>query len=129
VPLRGRGSSSPGPERRTESRPASLQRVRPERGSPPRGEKELYKAVKSQDAAAIKRVGEQHPDFRLGSYSIAGLMMLPTAPSEAERLLDEAFATGEDPADDKFISSYMYTRLELPIAEGVTADCQTRHGS
>jgi tetratricopeptide (TPR) repeat protein len=88
----------------------------------PKGEKELYKAVKAQDAEAIKRVGEQHPDFRLGSYSIAGLMTLPTAPSEAERLLEEAFATGEDPADDKFISSYMYTRLELPIAEGVTAE-------
>src|SRR5205809_5661782 len=37
----------------------------------PKGEKELYKAVKAQDPEAMKRVGEQHPDFRLSSYSIA----------------------------------------------------------
>jgi hypothetical protein len=27
---------------------------------------------------AIKQVGEEHPDFRLPSYSLAGLMMLTT---------------------------------------------------
>src|SRR3954453_6301806 len=35
----------------------------------PKGEKELYKAVKDQDVDAIKQVGEQFPDFRLPSYS------------------------------------------------------------
>jgi tetratricopeptide (TPR) repeat protein len=70
----------------------------------------------------MKRVGEQHPDFRLASYSIAGLMILQDEPTEAERLLGEAFATGNDPAADKFISSYLFTRLELSIAEGVSAE-------
>src|SRR5215203_3189817 len=73
----------------------------------PKGEKELYKAVKSQDVQAMKRVGEQHPDFRLPSYSIAGLMMLTDEPAEAERLLADAFATGSDPGCDKFISTYL----------------------
>ena len=63
----------------------------------PKGEKQLYKAVKAQDVHAIKQVGDEHPDFRLPSYSLAGLMMLTTEPEEAERLLDEAFETGEDP--------------------------------
>jgi tetratricopeptide (TPR) repeat protein len=88
----------------------------------PKGEKELYKAVKSQDPEAMKRVGEQHPDFRLASYSIAGLMILQDEPPEAERLLAEAFATGSDPAADKFVSTYLFTRLELSIAKGVSAE-------
>ncbi len=71
---------------------------------------------------AIKRVGDEDADFRLPSYSLAGLMMLGTEPREAERLLDEAFATGRDPSTDKFVSTYLQTRLELPIAKGVTAE-------
>jgi tetratricopeptide (TPR) repeat protein len=88
----------------------------------PKGEKELYKAVKSQDVQAIKRVGDQHSDFRLPSYSLAGLMLLTDEPTEAERLLGEAFASGTDPGSDKFISTYLFTRLELSIAKGVTAE-------
>jgi tetratricopeptide (TPR) repeat protein len=88
----------------------------------PKGEKQLYKAIKAQDVQAIKRVGEEHTEFRLPSYSLAGLMMLGSDTREAERLLEEAFATGRDPATDKFVSTYLQTRLELPIAKGVTAE-------
>ena len=88
----------------------------------PKGEKQLYKAIKAQDVSAIKRVGEEHPDFRLASYSLAGLMMLTSEASEAERILDEAFATGNDPAADKFVTTYLFTRLELSLASGVTAE-------
>jgi tetratricopeptide (TPR) repeat protein len=88
----------------------------------PKGEKQLYKAIKAQDVPAIKRVGDEHPDFRLPSYSLAGLMMLGSDTREAERLLGSAFATGIDPATDKFVSKYLATRLELPIARGVTAE-------
>ena len=88
----------------------------------PKGEKELYKALKAQDVTAIRQVGIYHPDFRLPSYSLAGLMMLTSEPTEAEQLLGEAFATGKDPAEDKFVSSYLFTRLELSIAQGVTAE-------
>jgi tetratricopeptide (TPR) repeat protein len=88
----------------------------------PKGEKALYKAVKAQDVQAIKRVGEEHPDFRLPSYSLAGFLLLTDEPAESERLLGEAFATGRDPAADKFISTYLFTQLELSIAKGVTAE-------
>jgi tetratricopeptide (TPR) repeat protein len=88
----------------------------------PKGEKELYKAVKSQDAQAMRLVGEQHPAFRVPSYSLAGLMMLTTEPTEAERLLDEVFATGSDPAADEFVTTYLFTRMQLTIAEGVEAE-------
>ena len=88
----------------------------------PKGEKQLYKAIKAQDIAAIARVGDEHPDFRLASYSLAGCMLLDTDRSEAERLLDEAFATGKDPAADKFVSTYLKTRLELSVATGITAE-------
>ena len=88
----------------------------------PKGEKELYKAVKAQDAGAMKRVGNEHADFLLPAYSIAGLMVLESEPADAERLLGEAFATGKDPAEDKFVSTYLFTRLELSIAQGVSAE-------
>ena len=58
------------------------------------------------------------PDFRLPSYSLAGLMMISEQPTEAERLLGEAFATGKDPAEDKFVATYLFTRLELSLAAG-----------
>jgi tetratricopeptide (TPR) repeat protein len=88
----------------------------------PKGEKQLYNAIKAQDAVGIARVGAEHPDFRLPSYSLAGLMMSSEQPTEAERLLGEAFGTGKDPAEDKFVSTYLFTRLELSIAEGVSAE-------
>jgi tetratricopeptide (TPR) repeat protein len=87
----------------------------------PKGEKQLYKAIGAQDVPAIRRVGDEHPDFRLASYSLAGLMLLEDAP-QAKGLLDTAFATGQDPATDAFIRKYLATRLELPIAEGVTVE-------
>lgn len=88
----------------------------------PKGEKNLYNAVKAQDVDAIKRVGERHPDFRLPAYSLAGLLNINDNAAEAERLLDDAFATGKDPADDKFVSTYLFTLIKLPIAEGVSAE-------
>jgi tetratricopeptide (TPR) repeat protein len=88
----------------------------------PKGEKQLYKAIKAQDAQAIKQAGAEYPDFRLPAYSFAGLMLITSEPKEAEQLLGEAFATGDDPSEHKFVSSYMYTRLELSIAEGITAE-------
>jgi tetratricopeptide (TPR) repeat protein len=88
----------------------------------PKGEKELYKAVKAQDPQAMKLVGDQHPDFRLPSYSLAGLMMLTSDSNQSEQLLSDAFATGEDPAAHKFVATYLFTRLELSIAKGITAE-------
>jgi tetratricopeptide (TPR) repeat protein len=88
----------------------------------PKGEKELYKAIRAQDVKAIKSVGIYYKDFLLPSYSLAGLMMLTDEPTEAEQLLSEAFATGKDPAEDKFVASYLSTRLELSLAQGVTAE-------
>jgi tetratricopeptide (TPR) repeat protein len=88
----------------------------------PKGEKQLYKAIQAQNAQAIKQVGAEHPDFLLPSYSLAGLMMIADEPSEAGRLLGEAWATGKDPAEDKFVATYLFTRLELSIAEGITAE-------
>jgi tetratricopeptide (TPR) repeat protein len=106
--------------------PAAAQQMPPSPKKPglfaPKGEKELYKAIKTQDIKAIRQVGIYHQDFRLPSYSLAGLMMLTSEPTEAEQLLSEAFAMGKDPAEDKFVSSYPFTRLELPLAQGVTAE-------
>jgi tetratricopeptide (TPR) repeat protein len=119
---KGGGSSRSG----SGSRAAAQQVAPPSPKKPgmfaPKGEKELYKAIKAQDVKAIRQVGAEHADFRLPSYSLAGLMLLTDEPAEAEQLLSEAFATGKDPAEDKFVSSYLRTRLELSLAQGVTAE-------
>lgn len=88
----------------------------------PKGEKELYKAVEAQDPRAIAQVGEEHPELRLAASTLAGLMLLDGDPAESERLLAEAFATGRDPAEDRFVSGYLVTRVKLSIATGVTAE-------
>jgi tetratricopeptide (TPR) repeat protein len=119
-------SSKSGGSRGSRSQVSAQQPAPPSPQKPglfaPKGEKELYKAIKAQDVKAIKSVGVYYEDFRLPSYSLAGLMLLTTEPAEAEQLLDEAFATGKDPAEDKFVSSYLFTRLELSLAQGVTAE-------
>lgn len=48
--------------------------------------------------------------------------MLTSEPEEAERLLDEAFDTGRDPAEDKLVAAYLFTHLKLSLAQGVTAE-------
>jgi tetratricopeptide (TPR) repeat protein len=88
----------------------------------PKGEKELYKAIRGQDVQAIRRVGDERLDFRLASYSLAGLLLLEDDATQARGLLDSAFSTGQDPAADQFVSKYLATRLELTIAEGITAE-------
>ena len=88
----------------------------------PKGEKQLYKAIQAQDVQAIRQVGADQTEFRVPAYSLAGLMLITSEPKEAEQLLGEAFATGNDPADHKFVWTYLFTRLELSIAEGVTAE-------
>jgi tetratricopeptide (TPR) repeat protein len=115
---------SAGKSRSSRSAPAGAPSGAPKKPGlfAPKGEKELYKAVKAQDPQAIKRVGEEHSDFRLPSYSLAGLLILDQEPAEAERLLDEAFATGNDPAEEKFVSTYLFTHIRLSIAEGVAAE-------
>jgi tetratricopeptide (TPR) repeat protein len=119
----GRGSKTRG------SGPAASAAPQPSPNAPkkpglfaPKGEKQLYKAVQAQDAQAIKQVGAEHPDFRLPSYSLAGLMLLTSEPAEAGRMLGEVFATGKDPAAEMFVSDYLFTRLELSIAAGITAE-------
>ena len=87
----------------------------------PRGEKDLYEAVKAQDPHAIRKVGDEHADFRVPSYAIAGLMLLDKADPEAESLLTPVFASGAEPATNAFMQTYVHTQLDLPIAPGVTA--------
>lgn len=111
---------------RRESAPAPVAPAAPAKPGlfAPKGEKQLYKAIKAQDINAIRKVGDEHPDLRLASFSLAGLMTLTDDSDQAGRLLSDAFATGEDPADDRFGSKYLSAAsgLELRIAEGVTAE-------
>jgi tetratricopeptide (TPR) repeat protein len=87
----------------------------------PKGEKQLYNAVKAQNPGAIRLVGDEHADFRIASYSLAGLMMLGDDPPQAKTLLDIVFRHGADPAKDKFVLKYLSTQLDLSIADGITA--------
>ena len=86
-----------------------------------KGEKSLYKAIKAQDPAAIRAVGAEHADYRLLAYSLAGLMIMTDDPPSGEALLEEAFASGKDPAQERFAVKYLQTRLEITLAPGISA--------
>lgn len=88
----------------------------------PKGEKELYNAVKAQDISAIKAVGVTYPEYRVASYSLVGLLLLSNDTPQAKRLLTKVFDSGRDPAADPFISKYLATRAEINIAVGVTTE-------
>jgi tetratricopeptide (TPR) repeat protein len=91
----------------------------------PKGEKELYNAIfKAQSVAAIRAVGDTHPDFRVASHSLAGLMLLGDDSAQAKSLLTPVFDQGVDPAVDPFVVKYIAAtrRVELPIAAGVRAE-------
>ena len=63
-----------------------------------KGEKQLYKAVKAQDAQAIQAVGDEHLNFRLPAYSLAGLDDADERPGEATRLLSRRSRSALIPA-------------------------------
>jgi tetratricopeptide (TPR) repeat protein len=90
----------------------------------PKGEKELYNALKAQDIPAIKAVGVTYPEYRVCSYSLVGLLLLSDDTPQAKRLLTMVFDSGRDPAADPFISKYQWQawRALINIAVGVTTE-------
>jgi tetratricopeptide (TPR) repeat protein len=90
----------------------------------PKGEKELYNAIQAQSVAAIRAVGDAHPEFRIASYSLAGLLLLFDGDSaQAKPLLTLVFDQAVDPAADPFVVKYIATTaVEIPIAAGVRAE-------
>jgi tetratricopeptide (TPR) repeat protein len=88
----------------------------------PKGEKQLYKALKAHDARAIRDAGDRYPACRLASYALAGLLFLADDPGQAAALLDDVLATGQDPGQDPFIARYLLAWLPVDIAPGVTVD-------
>ena len=88
----------------------------------PKGEKQLWKAIRAQDVEAIKRIGEEEPGYRVVAWSIAGFQLLESDPNEAARLLEDVFASGRDPATTVFATQYLRTLVSLDIASGVTAE-------
>jgi tetratricopeptide (TPR) repeat protein len=90
----------------------------------PKGEKQLYKAVLSQDAEAIAKVGEDVQDYRLPAYTLAGLMMIGNEETwpKAKHLLDAVFADGRDPGEDSFAQKYLAALIRVSIAPGITAE-------
>lgn len=89
----------------------------------PKGEKELYRAVQSQDVAAMERVTQEHPDFALASATVAGFLKLSAGDNHRARdLLGWVFASGHDPANHPFMTKYVSARLALNVVPGVTAE-------
>jgi len=59
---------------------------------------------------------------RLHVLCLDGLVELLSPFGAKRRLLNEAFGTGQDPASHEFVSTYLFTHLELSLAQGVTAE-------
>jgi tetratricopeptide (TPR) repeat protein len=118
-------SQSSARRRRTSSAAAPAAPQRPPKPGlfAPKGEKALYNAIHNDASPeVIARIGDEHPDYRVIAYSIAGVEIPEGADAREEvvRLLGTAFASGEDPAASPFARKYLFTKLELDIATGVT---------
>ena len=89
----------------------------------PKGERLLYKAVRAQDVEIIARVGAEFADYRIIANTIAGFMKAQgTDATTGQRLLEEVFAAGQDPALHLFAKRYLYTLIRIPIAPGIEAE-------
>ncbi len=104
--------------------PATAGRARKPGLFAPKGEKELFKAVGSQDAEAIAKVGEDEEDYRLPAYSMAGLLMIGDEETwpKAKLLLGAAFADGGDPGESPFAQKYLAALIRVSIAPGISAE-------
>lgn len=86
-----------------------------------KGEKLLFKAWNTKDAALAQQAGEEHPDFRLPAFTLAGLLFASIDGDRAQRLLEQAFAAG-DASTTTFFGKYIDgIAVQLKVAEGVTA--------
>jgi tetratricopeptide (TPR) repeat protein len=89
----------------------------------PKGEKLLYEAIRQQDAAAMERVAQGHPDQALAAATVAGLLKLAAGENDrAIALLQWVFDQHKDPAVDPFMQKYVATVFRLEIAPGATAE-------
>ena len=89
----------------------------------PKGEKELYKAVQTQDVATMERITQEHPELALAAATLTGVLKLSVGDSARARdLLAWVFGTGRDPGNDPFIAKYASAHLALDIVPGVTAE-------
>jgi tetratricopeptide (TPR) repeat protein len=87
----------------------------------PKGEKQLFKAWKQQNAELIEQAGEQYPDMKLPAFTLAGLMFASVDGDRSLKLLEQAFAEG-DAASTQFFRKYVgSSAIELKIADGVMA--------
>ena len=119
IPGTGLGyvSSKGGGRRSTSSRSAASQPVAmaaPRPAKPglfaPKGEKELYKAIKDgMDVATIDQVAELYPSHRNQALALAAIKRLENdqEPDKAIEELQEVFASGYDPASDSFSQKYL----------------------
>lgn len=86
----------------------------------PKGEKDLYEAVKSDDLAAIERVAQEHQQFAVAASSIAGLTYFAGSNEvRAGQLLEWVFGTGAEPAHDPFIAKYVQLQVGFEVSPGV----------
>jgi tetratricopeptide (TPR) repeat protein len=89
-----------------------------------KGEKLLYKAITSNDRAALEEVGRRFDEYRPVAFALAGLMLAKEGHDhDAQRLLSSVMQEGSDPAAHPFVRKYIgATGVRLGIAPGVVAE-------
>ncbi len=111
VSSKGGGRRSSG-SRSAASQPIAMVPPRPAKPGlfAPKGEKELYKAIKSgMDIAAIDQVAQLYPSHRNQALALAAIKRLENdqEPDVAIGQLQEVFGSGYDPASDDFSQKYL----------------------
>jgi tetratricopeptide (TPR) repeat protein len=89
----------------------------------PKGEKALFRALKSNDVAAMEAVGRNHPQLALAAATLVGSHKLASGDRVgAKELLEWVFRTRRDPRADTFLQKYVTIRIRIEPVPGILAE-------
>jgi tetratricopeptide (TPR) repeat protein len=89
----------------------------------PKGEKSLFRAMKSNNVGAMEAVGREHPQLGLAAATLVGSHKLAGGDRVgANALLEWVLQTQRDPRADAFLQKYVTIRIQIEVVPGILAE-------
>lgn len=90
----------------------------------PKWEKELFKALATDDVSSLVRIGTTYPEARHICMTLDGFMYRgPDKDSRARAVFEEVWDSGFDPEQDSFMTTYVVSALtSIEVAPGISAE-------
>lgn len=90
----------------------------------PKGEKQLFDAIKNQDVDLAEQVAQQHPEYAVAASAVAAAFHLNAGNNaRAETLFSWVLATDQDPAQHPFMIKYpISSAMTVSVVPGLSAE-------